>query len=467
VRLPFLPVALGLVALYGFAQIVWGERIPLTGGLGTYDGRRYGEIAMDFEGQVIVDGLDAFRLQRVAPSALVYLVLTVLRLPRDSPHVVLAFLLGNWMLQLGLVAIWAGLASRAGLGERGKWLGFCLLFLSFANLKQPYFYPVLTDTPGMFLGALMIDLYLRGRSHALLAVLLAAAFTWPALFVSGSLLYVLGRAPVEERAAPKRSRIVVAVATVLALLGLRAALLGLSLDSAAAAGSLAFMAVYVFGVAMSLFKSASLIEARSCLRSVHPGRLLVILAAFVAIRLLTASASTAPGMTLGRHLRHVFLYNVERPGLFLIAHAVYFGPVALLAILLWPGVRDAAYRLGLGATAFLGFQLAHSINAESRQLVDGLPAYVLLVTLAAEARGWTAGRTWLVAALGLLASKAWLPINQGEWGNAFAFPAQLYFMNMGPSMSRTALYAQSVAVAGALFSLWVMTGQRQAPTTRT
>ena len=454
-KLPFLPTALALVVAYGATQIAFGERIPLTGGLGTYDGRRYGEVAMDFRREVLEDGLDAFRLQRIVPSAIVWAALGAFGLARDRPHVIAAFLLGNLILQALLVLLWSALGRRAGLGDRGLWLGLVLLFLSFASLKQPYFYPVLTDTPAVLLGALVLYLHLSRRAAMLFATLLLAAFTWPALFLSGSLLYVLDREPLAATPPPRAWNVGVAAASVALMLLVRASRLGLATGSAAAIVSLLVMAAYVFAVSRSLTATASLFDATTWRRAVRPRRLLLVIGAFVVVQVLVASASTAPGMTVGRHLRHVFLYNAERPGLFLLAHAVYFGPVALLVVLLWPLVRATAWRLGLGVTAVLAFQLAHSINAESRQLVDGLPLYVLLATLAAESVPWTVGRTWLVAALGLVASKAWLPINRGEWGSAFEFPAQYYFMNMGPSMSRRTLLVQAAGAAAALIVLWL------------
>jgi hypothetical protein len=70
-----------------------------------------------------------------------------------------------------------------------------------------------------------------------------------------------------------------------------------------------------------------------------------------------------------------------------------------------------------------------------------------------------------VAALGLVGSKAWLTINQGEWGDAFQFPAQYYFMNMGPSMNALTLKLQAAAALGALGLLSRLIRPR--PVTRT
>jgi len=230
--------------------------------------------------------------------------------------------------------------------------------------------------------------------------------------------------------------------------------LALRAGGALGAASLAVLAVYTAAVTWTLFGSASLFRLRTYAAGICWKRLALAAGAFVAIRIALVHASTAPGMTLSRHLRHVLLYNSGRPGLFLIAHAVYFGPVALLLLLSWSRVAATAHRLGLGITAYVVFHFLHGINTESRQLIDGLPLYVLLATLAATERGLAAGHVWLVAAVGLLTSKFWLLINQGMWGEASRFPAQLYFMNMGPSMTSATLGLQAAGVLLTLGLFW-------------
>jgi hypothetical protein len=449
----FVPTALTVVFVYGLVQILWGERIPVTGGLGTYDGRRYGEIARDPRREIVEEGLDLFRLQRILPSVVVHLALRATGSSLDISAIVHAFLVLNWILQLLLVFVWRALARAAGLGLRGTWLGFVLLFVNFANLKQPYYYPVLTDTPAVLLGALALLLHLRGRLAALLGLLILASLTWPSLFVSGSLLFFCGPRPLDPQRPPRAPCATASALAALAVVALHWGFVGFSSGGPLAWLSLAVMAAYAAVLAWSLLGSARLFEWRTYSYGVRWPRLVLVLAVFVALRLVLIHASTAPGMTLSRHLRHVFLYNWGKPGLFLLAHAVYFGPVVFLLLLLWPSARDALHGLGLGITAHAVLQLAHSINAESRQLVDGLPLYALVAAMAAERCGFSARHVGLVAALGMILSKAWLPINQGEWRGPSELPAQLYFMNMGPSMTGP---AQAVLAAVAFLSLVIL-----------
>ena len=146
----------GLLLAYGVVQILWGEAIESTGGLGFYDGRRYGEIAMDFHGQVFREGLDAYRLQRVLPSAIVHAWLRVDRpapgraaRARHVPHLQPADLLVT-------AAAWAAIARAMELRSAVLLARLRLLFLNFANLKMPFYNAVLTDTTALVLGTLLV-----------------------------------------------------------------------------------------------------------------------------------------------------------------------------------------------------------------------------------------------------------------------------------------------------------------------
>ena len=432
-HLPFLPTAFALVLAWGAFQLGWGETIQVTEGLGFYYGRRYGEIAQDFPRQVFTEGLDAFRLQRVLPSGVVYLALRGLGVRRDPQHVRDAFQLLNLACLLTTVVAWHGITRRVGIAEPGAWLGFCLLFLNVANLKMPYYIAVLTDTSALALGALLVYFHVSSNAVGMLAVLLLAAFTWPPLFLFGSFLFAFPSAPLPDKD-DGRGRSRVAVAAALLFCGLLVFYRD-ALSRELLSLTLVILLGYVFGVARGLSSNPALFERATYFGGLARRRAACVAAVFVVIQLGIHAASTAPGMTLPRHLRNLVLWVTARPGIFFVGHVVYFGLVAVLLLALWPVVPRALFRFGLGMTLYVGALFAHSVNCESRQLIEGLPAYVLLAVSAAEAVRWPRWATWVVAGLGLAGSKVWLSINQGVFGSPFEYPAQLFYMNHGPSMT--------------------------------
>jgi hypothetical protein len=442
-RLPFVPVAPVLLAIFGLGQIGWGEAIELSSGFGFYDGRRYGEIALDFPREVFREGLDAFRLQRVLPSGVIYLALG--GDPRDEIEVRDAFRAYNLILLLATAITWAGIAREAGTSERGRWLGFSLLFLNVANLKMPFYYPVLTDTTALFLGALLLYCHLRSCDSGMLAVLVASAFTWPSLCVSGTLLFAVPRRSLPE-APSARARAIGGVVAAVVWVTIIAINHGVVAHHDLLPVTLLILLAFVVLSARGLFDNAALFDLENGRRTSIARRCAVVALILVATQWTVRGLSTAPGMTPARHLRNLVLYATSQPGLFLVAHAVYFGVLPLVLVTHWSRACRAAHRLGPGMTLYVAACLAHAVNPESRQLIDGLPAFVLLGVLALETSALPSRAGWCIAALGLAASKVWLPINQGPFGSSVDYPAQYYFMNHGPTMAPASFWLQAAIV---------------------
>jgi hypothetical protein len=89
-------------------------------------------------------------------------------------------------------------------------------------------------------------------------------------------------------------------------------------------------------------------------------------------------------------------------------------------------------------------------------VIDGLPSLVLLVALCVESARWSAWSGGVVAGLAVVGSKVWFHINQGEFGDPLASPAQRFFMNHGPYMSFSSFWMQSLAVGVAGLIVYVI-----------
>jgi hypothetical protein len=440
----FLLASLGVLLAYGVTQIFWGEAIESTGGLGFYDGRRYGEIAMDFHGQVFREGLDAYRLQRVLPSAIVHAWLRVTGQPLDATHVRDAFRIYNLLMLLVTAAAWAAIARAMAFEERYAWLGFALLFLNFANLKMPFYNAVLTDTTALALGTLVLLFYLRSNGPALLGVLALPCFTWPPL-LAGALLYVLPRHDAMPPAPliTKTSALLGALAAITCV-AVVAAYPDILVQRPRPGLTIAVLAAYCFVTQASLLH----LDWRALPSRLRWWRLLHVLALMVVVRVAVAFLSpAAPGFTIGRYLREIVFYTTLQPALFLVAHVVYFGLVVAILIAAWPEASRAAIGLGTGMTLYTALQLGQAIDPETRHLIPALPALVLLGVLAARALSWPAWAVGVTAALSVLGSKIWWPINQGEMGDYLEPPLQYYYMNHGGAMSPFSYRLQGAIVA--------------------
>jgi hypothetical protein len=141
-----------VVALVSAALAAWSEHIPRADG-GGGDGHFYLQVAKSFASR-LREGIDPYRLQRVAPAATVHLGLRVLGVtaPADAA-VVSGFQVLNCACLAGVAVLWGRIARVLGLTLPAFWLGIVGLLVNYAALKMASYYPVLNDVPAFFLGA--------------------------------------------------------------------------------------------------------------------------------------------------------------------------------------------------------------------------------------------------------------------------------------------------------------------------
>jgi hypothetical protein len=451
-------VLISLLALliYGAAQMRWGEKIPVNHGLG-YDGLRYAYVARDFPRAVFQERLNAYRLGRVVPSGLVYVSLKALGLPRDPDHIRTAFEVLNLALLLVTALAWAGIVRELGISGTGRWLSYCLLFINFANLRMPFYCGVLTDTTALALGTLAVYFHFRANSLGLLAVLCIGAFTWPSFFVLAGPLYVFSRRSLGDDA-NKRGWLPLAAAGVAVMLSLIA--FQMTRDpkipvTGARMATILVELVFIFVVVRDLLGHPRLLDGSTFRVQTHWSRVVIIILLLGGIRFVVSRLSKGSGYSLSAHIASIFLDSPTFPGVFLVAHAVYFGPVVLLAVAYWPALCRQAHRLGVGMVLFVAGHLLLAAYPISRQVIDGLPSLVLLVVLCVESARWPAWAGGVVALLAIVGSKVWFHMNQGEFGDPLDSPAQRYFMNHGPYMSFSSFWMQSLAVGVAGLIVYV------------
>jgi hypothetical protein len=462
----FLVPAFLLLGGVGLVLALYGERLSPGHGLG-WDGRFYAEIARDPHRAVFVDGLSEYRLQRVLPSLVVHGALRALGRPLDDAEIVRGFAVYNLVLLLGTLLVWDGICGAAAVSGGGRWLGFLLLFVSFGHLKMPFFYPVLTDTTALFLGALLVHLHLRDRGWATLAVLVAGAFTWPSFLLLAAPMYLLSPGTLDAGALLARGRrVLVAIAASAAYVANLAVHLpgrGVRISEVEPVDerwlplSIALAVAFVAAMASGLLGHRGLWTPASYRARLHGGRVVAWISVVVAVRLvLRLLADGTRTFDLGMFLRQIALQSVLKPGLFVVAHAVYLGLVTLLLLLCWPAVCRAAHRAGPGLTLFVAAVLVQGLTTESRQIEHGAAALVLLAVLAVENQRWPAWGSVVLTAVAAAGTKVWFGINhEGFSGKSLptTYPSQYYFMNIGPWMAWPSYVLQGACVVAALGAL--------------
>ncbi len=107
------------------------------------------------------------------------------------------------------------------------------------------------------------------------------------------------------------------------------------------------------------------------------------------------------------------------PGVAIVAHATYFGPVLLLFILYWKRLKQTLLEMPLPLFWSTFLSLTLMMGSESRALIAGLPFIICLVVMdltQLQLNGWQQV-SFLVLAIAF--SQVWLPTNNGEMSGEF------------------------------------------------
>jgi hypothetical protein len=440
------------------------EKIRVAGGLG-WDGQNYGAWASDFPGE-LSRGLSLYHTSRMLPSAVVYSALGLLGLERTNEQVVHGFGVLNITCLTLAAWIWTLTARHLQLSLHALLLGFIGLFVNFFVLKWSPYYPVLTDVPTYLVGFLTLYFYLTARTWALVATTVLSSFTWPTAWYMGGLLLLFPREPATDTDAPAKSRffpVVVALVPTLTLLGTIVYLVqtGWIIPNevrqplrATLVPSVAITLVCAFIAFLSLLNNRKLFDVAYHLRRLRSPDFYLVLAVLVTIKLVQALMSVE-GPTVANETRHfsvLAMTSVARPAAFLVSHAVFFGPIILLVLLVWRPTVRLIHKHGIGLTLATTFGVLIALGAESRDLVNILPLVVPFAVLASASLPRPANSVWAFLLVALAFSKFWLRINLSP--DPEAWPNRLFWTN-GPWIPNPAFFLQAgiVLVWGLVFWL--------------
>lgn len=427
------------------------EKLDIRGGLG-WDGGIYGSIAADFPTQLVTNQLNDYYIQRILPSAIVSFGLQLTGIPRSVDHIIQAFIVLNAAL-LALVAyFWGGIARELFISVPGRWVGLLALFGSYAVLKFSAFYPVLTDVPGFAMGFALLYFYQRGSAVGLIVTILAGVFTWPTVIYVGAPLLVFGGSRLSiarPDAKPHAVSFMISLGIAVALLAsysyfadwptLRAALQPvLNLSISVAVIALFFGFVYLTNVQLRITLQDAITTLRRRNGLVRLAALAVIVFILtVAQRLWSGGPPTLDTATFATRM---LTQSIMYPAVSYVADAVYFGPIVLLTILLWPRVCQSLHTYGVGMLLSVGIGLLLALSSESRIQNELVGLIIPFSVKAIDTLDWGSPQYWLFGSVSLLASKVWLTIGSVANGNQ-----DLYFMSLGPWMT-----AQTYETQGAL-----------------
>lgn len=463
-----------LVVLSGTALVVWShygnELFPVNRGTG-HDGRGYAWMAQRGPSYVFGQNLDSHRIQRIVPSLVAFAVLKLLNVSPTFPTIILTFQMLNYAMIACSAVLWWQAARQLALGRPAGWVGFLALFVNYAVLKFPAYYPVLTDSAGFFLGTVTLWCLLTGRRSWLPLVAVVGAFTWPTVAYSALLLYALSRPSGPLRPIRRWG----AIAAVLLATGVTAlSWRGYRCESDCTSQiltngmlpgvvplSLIIVFLFVFLATRPLLE---LLTVRVVFQSFDWPRFLVAVTLLTVLGFVQRQLSVE-GSTVSRTLMNTAVGGIIKPGGFLVAHSIYFGVAVPLLVLTWRRAVRTATDHGIALIALLLVYVLLSLSAESRILVNQWPFFVLLAASVVDRLTWRRRQVVLFAAGALVMSRVWFPVTQGQWtGEIRQYPDQFYGMSIGFNMTVTSyLIMTALTVAGGATMWWALRMARPGP----
>lgn len=471
--LPKRHLLIGLVAIACYVLLFayyfkYGERIQHNGGLG-WDGAAYADWAQRDTIKVFLSKtISEYYVGRILPSFIVHVVSAWIGYDLSSTtHVIHAFFILDVLALCGGVLLLFSIAKHLHWRSNITYVAVAGLLFNYPVLTNLSYNPTLTDMSGYMLGLAIIRAHLRRNLASLWIVSFLCGFVWPTMIYGSLFLIAFGNCQMELRPTPKHGRFI-ALGAGLALLALSAWLYfvdGLRQTNGTTPIQPALLPLCaILYVAYVYFAAFPLIDVPAQLRSLRQigwKRPTLAVGLVLSVKLISHHFSDGtPGpLTILSYIGLLTQATLANPLVNVVAHAMHYGPLFIVALLIWPQIAACARSDSLGLTLFMLLFAVLSIGCESRQYLNAWPALVVLTCHALNKMNsdyridwWF---TYSIALMGIILSRCWLTINVGPWtGNFQQFPDQMLYMYSGPWMSNqmylvflAATVLSSVAIA--------------------
>ncbi|MCI4626712.1 MAG: hypothetical protein L3V56_12220 [Candidatus Magnetoovum sp. WYHC-5] len=489
---PFL--YLSLFSLYVIIQVLFGERIPVNGGLG-WDGIEYARYSRDYFNEITKNRhefLISYEALRSLPFLVVYIIHKVLFItPTDEALIQIWRVMNGFMIILSLYLFVCSLMFH-GIERRYQILGLTLFFLNFIVSKHLIYYSIQTDAIALFLSSLSLFLYLRGKAYLLLLTTLFASFSWP---IGGMMNLLLLLFPYKkdapsipfklygfsEQALSKfrwsfediRIRLFMAFIGTYVLMAFAYIIIyffnfavpwqpPIPVFKPLAPVGLFIFCCYFF---MVFYYFLSLSPFKTLAHSIKIRSIVLFVLAYVLIYLIKVLFLKG---YLGLHelrtstehtITSVFMflsYHSAKPGGFIVGNAVGFGLIFMLFIVHMDKFFEALYEHYYQMAFMVILSVLITMGPTSREMIYNFPFVAFIIIIALAKMNYSGRELAVFYVMAFIASKIWysLPtdIDYGNFGiySFIGWPVQHYFMNFAESMSWN-----TYAVQGIIFLIFM------------
>jgi hypothetical protein len=454
----FFPV---LLFNYGWFCILFAEKYPANDGFGT-DGYVYLTFVTDF---IHSHFFDTYYIHRVLPSFVIRAILKLCSLELSPVNVFYSYEALNLISIVTAGYFIKKILVSFNVSLKNQLLAFVLLFVNFALLKWPFYFPVMTDTVTFTLSIMLLYYYLKNSSAGLVLITLTLAFTGPMAYYQGLILIALPYRKIEYRKMPAIGKWSLYGFSVLLFMLAFFYVIIISQKNTDLAFVLkidqnllwlsVFVLVIMYAAYAKLFMNAELFSLSCIHSSIVVLRLLAAIAVFAGV-MLFISMMKVPETTIYpmiKILENPMVTALIKPFLTIVSHFTFFGVFFCLLIIFWNDFARILSTSGWGLIGAFALNLyLYGIMPESRTLMNLFPWALVFLIYAINNRVFSNAFYYIIAFLCFIVSRTWLPINLQTMNNvdengSVDFPNQLFYMNLGPWMSLKALYINGLIMA--------------------
>ncbi len=453
----FFPV---LMLYYGVFYILFGEKYPLTDGMGT-DGYVYYTFVALLNKSVF---FDSYYVHRIFPSLLVRGALDVFSLELIPKNVVMAFEILNLICIVVAMYYVKKTLIFLNIQFKNQLLAFLLLIVNFAILKWAFYFPVMTDTVAFTLCVMLLYFYFKNNYFGLIIIAFLLAFTWTMAFYQALILIAIPYQKINFSELTKKRKIGISIASIFYYLTacfcivfvkkmdttmelvpkINQTLLPLSIVSVG----------FLFVMFSKLFFNAELFNLKAFFSQLKIFKIisaiLIFVFVFAIIYFLHPKQTTFyPTSSM---LMNPFVYSLIRPMHTLVSHFAIFGFSICLLILFWNEIAKTISKMGWGLVMAIALNIyLYAIMPESRSLINLFPLMIIVFIKAINKFSFSNLFYILVAIFSFISSKIWLIIDLQQIvtfdkNGTIDFPNQRFYLNLGPWMSNEMYYLQGLVM---------------------
>lgn len=455
-------IALTTASLYLLVTLL-SEKFTHCNGFGD-DGCAYGTWAMNFPAYAFDAKLGSYGIQRCLPSFVAWAALKALHVRIDPPHVVRAWeAMNTACIFIGSFA-WLKIARHLAIRATTTLLGTIAMFGTYGVIKFTTWYPVLGDLWGFAFGFVALWAHLSRRLWVLVPVTIIGAFAWPSLVAPAVLLIFFWKARPEPAPAPLRLGAITAGAIALGWALFVQSLVTrhywpptvMAVETMPYLFRLSALVCigYFYFALRSLADYRHFFDPRFYLRTLATFPALLSIVLVFAIRTALTRWSVPESAGFERWFNDTGVLSTTKPGIFAVAHAVYFGPFVVVLALRWRAVCALLHRHGAGLVASAVLALVFGVDSEARHAYTFVALLFPFAVKALDDVDLDGKTLSVLAVLCVLYSKLWITLPPTVGSPSWDFPNQTVFLSQGPWMNNMMYFVQGAVVAATTYWLY-------------